>query len=386
MMKTAKRSSWLLRQNYCSYPFMPLIILAGILMLSGCRSRAAIPTLQPTTEKSPASTATSFQIPQSTDNPLPPISPSATPRQPIQLKTKVYNHPGGLFTLRVPETWKINQDQYSASFSDPQGKAHIYVVPINTGYSLDQEAFDRLVDARETNTFSSYDDFIEIDRQNSSATNSITVKKQFLNDGDPKSVESLYRQQGQAVLILDFWSERSDFEAYQPALKDILESANANTGTVSNLQIYSSEGGITTQNDYFSVTVPPSWIARHTSGDQTVVDTFSSPDERAFLQSVVYDDGQPLSRMVAGNIVRTMLREQYAKDVVVHSDSFLADGREQLTWDSKIGNYQGITWFGMRDTTLFSLTVMWDKDLSEYYQGALENIVSTYKILPSEEG
>lgn len=385
-MKTTKHSAWLLQKKRLSYPFMTLFILTGILILAGCGTRPAIPTLQPTAGKIPSSTATSFQIPQSTDNPLPPISPSATPRQPIQLKTKAYTHPGGLFTLLIPEAWKIIQDQYSTSFSDTQGNARIYVVPINTGYPLDQESFRRLVDARETNTFSGYDDFLEIDRQNSNAGKSITVKKQFSNQGDPTSVETFYHQQDQAVLILDFWSDRTDFAAYQAALKDILESISVNTSAVSNLQIYSSENGITTQNNYFSVTTPPSWGTRHTSGDQTVVDTFSSPDERAFLQSLVYDDGQPLSRMVAGNVVRTMLREQYAKDVVVHSDTFLADGREQLTWDSKIGNYQGITWFGMRGTTLFSLTMMWDKDLSEYYQGTLDNIVSTYKIHPSEEG
>lgn len=385
MRKTAEQRGWLHQKIRHHYSFTPLLILLVCCIMAGCRTRPILPTPTPTVEAIPSSTVTTFFASQSTDYPLAPISPSATPRPPIHLKTRIYQHPDDLFTLLVPESWKINQDQNSASFSDPQGGAFFNVYSVNTGYPLDAESFRRFVDARESNVFSGYDSFFEINRQNSVNGNSTIIKKQFSNRGDPKSVETLYQRQDQAIFILDFWTDQIDFEVYQDILNEILESVSINTGAVSSQQIYSSEGENITQNNYFSITVPPYWGIRHTSGEKTVVDTISSPDERAFLQTIIYDDGLPLSRMVAANLVRTMLREQYAKDIAVYSDTLLADGREKLAWNSELGNYQGITWFEPRGTTLLALTMMWDSDLTEYYQGALENMVNTYKVLPPEE-
>jgi hypothetical protein len=383
MRKTTKQLGWLHQTKRHHYSFTPLLILLACFIMEGCRSKPLLPT--PTVEVIPTSTVTTFLASRPTEYPLAPLSPSATPRLPIHLKTRTYQHPEDLFTLLVPESWKINPDQNSASFSDPQGKAVINAYSVNTGYPLDAESFQRFIDARESNVFSGYENFFEIDRQYGVDGNSTIIQKQFSNQGMPKSVETLYQQQGQAILILDFWSDQIDFEAYQDSLKQILESVRINPDAVSSQQIYSSEGGKTTQNNYFSVTVPPYWGIRHTSGEKTVVDTFSSPDERAFLQTVIYDDGVPMSRMVAANLMRTLLREQYAKDVDVYSDTLLADGREKLAWNSKLGNYQGITWFEPRGTALLALTTMWDSDLTGYYQDALEDMVNTYKVLSPGE-
>lgn len=385
MRETARRLGWLYQIKLHQYSITPVSIILICFILMGCRAKPAISTPTLTVGAKPITTTTPFLVSQSTDNPVPQIIPSSTPRPPIQLKTKIYHHPDNVFTLRVPESWEINQDLNHASINDTQSKALINVYTVNTGYPLGEESFQRFVNAREINIFSGHDDFFEIDRQDSASESSIIITKQFSNDGIPTSVETLYKQQDQAILILDFWSDRIDFDAYQDVLKEIQESISINTDAVSVQKIYSSDDKEITLNDYFSITVPPYWEIMHTSGEKTVVDTFSSPDELAFLQTVIYDDGQPLSRMVAGNLVRTIMREQYAKDMTVYSDTLLADGREKLAWNSKAGNYQGITWFESRDTTLLALTVMWDNDFTEYYQSILENMISTYKVLPPEE-
>jgi len=364
-----------------------IFIILVYFFAAGCRAKPASSTLTPTLTAvvSPGQTVTPFLPSQSVDSLIPPIIPSSTPRPPIHLKTKSFQHPDSLFTLLVPESWKIDQDQNSASFSDPEGRALLNVYSVNTGYPLDDESFQRFVDARESNVFSGYDNFFEVDRWSSTDGNSTDIKKQFLYGGEPKSVETLYSKQDHAIIILDFWSDQTSFDAYQDSLKEILESVSINPDAVSNQQVYSSESEKITQNESFSVAVPPYWWIRHTSGEKTTVDTFSSPDERAFLQTIIYDDGQPMSRMVAGNIVRTLLREQYAKDMIIYSDTLLSDGREKMGWNSKQGNYQGITWFETRGTTLLALTMMWDNDLTEYYQNTLEKMVNSYKILATEE-
>jgi hypothetical protein len=387
MRETAKPPGWSHQKIRHHFSFTPLLIILVCFILAGCRTRPNLSTPTPThtVEAIPSTTAIPFRNLQSTEDLLAPIRPSATPRPPIHLKTRNYQHPDNLFTLLVPESWEINQDQNRASISDPQSRAVINIHSVNTGYPLDEESFQRFIDARESNVFSGYDSFFEINRHTSDNGNTTIVNKQFSNDGDAKSVGTLYLQQDQAILILDFWSDQVDFEAYQDVLNEIQESVSMNTDAVSKQQIYSSESEEIAQDNYFSISVPPYWGVRRISGEKTVVDTFSSPDERAFLQTIIYDDGQPLSRMVAGNIVRTMLRERYAKDMVVYADTLLENGREQLAWNSKLGNYQGITWFEARDTTLLALTVMWDNDFTEYYQGALENMVKTSLVLPPEE-
>lgn len=387
MRETIKPPGWSHQRIHRHFSFFALAILLICFILAGCRTRPNLSTPTPTHthEAVPSRTAPPFLALQSTDIPLAPISPSATPRPPVHLKTSIYQHPDDLFTLLVPESWKINHDQNSASFNEPQGEAEINAFSVNTGYPLEEESFRRFVDARESNIFSGYENFFEINHQYSDNGNKAIINKQFSNHGDEKTVGTLYYQQDQAVFILDFWSDQVDFEAYQDVLNEILASVSINADAVSKQSIYSAEMESFTHDNDFSISVPPYWGIRETSGEKTVVVTFSSPDERAFLQTIIYDDGLPLTRMVAGNIVRTMLREQYAKDMVVYADTLLADGREQLAWNSKLGNYQGITWFEARDTTLLALTMMWDNDMTEYYQGALENMVSTYLVPPLEE-
>lgn len=383
-MANIKQPGSVEKANYLTFPHNLFTALTMFLFLAGCKARSALPSSSPTLAE-PTSTASSFQIPETTDSPLPPIEPPGNSSEPLQIETKTYSHPDDLFVLQVPESWEAKQGEYGASFSDPQGKATLNVYAVNTGYPLDRKSFQKLADAWESNTYSDFDDFIEIFRQENATDHSLHIQKQFSNSGDPKIVETLYYQQDQAVLILDFWSDQRDFESYQEVLKKVAESVSIDVEAVSVLGIYSSAGEKFTQDGYFSLVIPPYWGSKQSSGEETIVNTFSSPDEQAYLQAVIYDDGQPLSRTVAGNIVRTMLRENYTKDIVVTSD-LLIKGREQLEWKSIENNYQGVTWFETRGTTLLALTAMWNSEMGDTYQTTLENMTGTFQPLPSEGG
>jgi hypothetical protein len=107
------------------------------------------------------------------------------------------------------------------------------------------------------------------------------------------------------------------------------------------------------------------------------VDTFLSPDEHAAIQVVTYDDGAALSQTVSGDFVLSLLQEKYTNDLYVLSDT-LRNGREQLVWIAFYSDYQGVTIFETQNTTLLMVTVMWENDFNEVYQGMLERVIESY--------
>jgi hypothetical protein len=321
-----------------------------------------------------------FQIQPLSASPTPEHHTSSTLAQKITTTTEVYHHPDNLFNLFVPATWSRRESQSSVTFTDPYKETTLSVQIINTGYSLDQESFSRFVDIRESNIFSGYEGYTLRDRQQDEARSSVFIEKQFLNRGIPTSVGSFYLEKDQAILILDFWARQDEFEAYRELLETIAESVNINTQAVSKLQAFSSDNSSDYQNDYFAIKIPAYWEYERISADNSLVDTFYSPDKRAIIQIVIYDDGEFLAKTVAGDLVRSLLSERYTKGVTVSSDNILPDGRERLIWRSDPGKYQGVSLFETQDTALLLVTAMWKTELNEYYQWLPDDLIDTYKL------
>ena len=114
------------------------------------------------------------------------------------------------------------------------------------------------------------------------------------------------------------------------------------------------------------------------------MDTFTSPDENAVIQMIVYDDGKPISGSVAGAFVRNLIRNYYAKDIVVTSYRYLPDGREELIWNSSGSNYEGTTYFDAANTELIIYTVMSVPDFREIYSEILSNALNSFQRIPSD--
>ena len=114
-----------------------------------------------------------------------------------------------------------------------------------------------------------------------------------------------------------------------------------------------------------------------------MVDTFISPDERAVVQMAIYDDGEPINGSVAGAFVRNLLRNYYAKDIIVTTYKYLPDGREELIWRSPGSNYEGMTYFDTRGTELYIYTVMTETDYKELYFNLLTLVLTSFQSLPS---
>lgn len=307
-----------------------------------------------------------------------------TPTPTQKPETRQYKHPDDIFELSFPMTWSVHSEGDLTRISNPSNEVSINVQIVNTIYKLNQESLTRTVDAREANVFGEYDSYLETDRQVKNSADSYLVEKRLTEDGEPRVVISQYHQIGQYVLILDMWSGLDYYEGNEPELSSILASLSLDESMYESIENYGSKLLTTFSNGSFSLEVPQYWHYRSALADNSVVDTFISPDEHAVIQMAVYDDGEPISGSVAGAFVRNLLRNYYAKDIIVTSYKYLPDGQEKLIWKSAGSNYEGTTYFDARDTELIIYTVMTETDFKEVYSDLLTYALDSFQSLQSD--
>ncbi len=297
---------------------------------------------------------------------------------------KLYEHPDNIFELSIPTTWSVNSDGDSTTINDPVSGVKINIQIVNTVYELDPDSLARTVDAREANIFGEYESYLETDRIENHSDPSYLVEKSLMEDGEPKVIISQYRQSGKFVLVLDLWSGLDYYESNKAELSSILDSLSIDESMQESEDNTGSSLFTTFSNGSFSMEVPQYWHHRTASSDNSVVDTFSSPDENAVIQMVVYDDGERITGSVAGAFVRNLLRNYYAKDIVVTSYKYLPDGKEELIWYSSGSNYQGTTYFDAHDTELIIYTVMTAAIFNDIYNDLLMNALNSFQRAQSD--
>ena len=145
----------------------------------------------------------------------------------------------------------------------------------------------------------------------------------------------------------------------------------------------------TDENDYLELDVPGDWAYgqdRDEENDYWYWDYFSSPDEHAGVESVVFDDGTAWTGGQSGKQALYMLHQFYSDtgeegDIRVSDDSIQKDGSERLVWESKAGDYSGISFFEVRNKTAFLMfTVWWDNEFEDQYLDTLNSVIDSYRI------
>ena len=141
----------------------------------------------------------------------------------------------------------------------------------------------------------------------------------------------------------------------------------------------------TDENDYLAIDLPGDWEYSQTVDAENDVwywDVFASPDGRAGVESIVYDEGKPLN---TGKTALNWLHQNYSStgqegDIRISDDSIQKDGSERLTWASKGGNYSGISFFEIRKpTAMLMFTVLWDDASAEQYGDVLDQVIGSYR-------
>ena len=163
-----------------------------------------------------------------------------------------------------------------------------------------------------------------------------------------------------------------------PAPTEAAASTDVSTG--SELLTFADE------SDYFEIDVPGDWEytqEKDTENNNWYWDKIISPDGAAGIESIVYDDGQPLN---TGKTVLNWLHQFYSStgkegDIRISDDSIQKDGSERLTWESKGGGYSGISFFEVRKpTAMLMFTVWWDNDAEDQYGQILDDVITSYRV------
>jgi len=153
-----------------------------------------------------------------------------------------------------------------------------------------------------------------------------------------------------------------------------------------------SSGGLTTftdQNKYYAIDVPSDWAYSQTVDSEKnyyYIDTFTSPDQMALVENIVYDDGKPFTGNDKSKFSLYLLNTFYSKtgkegDIRVSDYRMMQDGSERMVWTSKAGGYSGITFLETRSSTTFLLfTVEWVNSAEDQYKSILDDVIASYRV------
>ena len=144
----------------------------------------------------------------------------------------------------------------------------------------------------------------------------------------------------------------------------------------------------TDQNKYFAIDVPGDWTYSQQVDSQNNYwywDSLVAPDGNAKVESVVYDDGTSWSGTQNGAEALYLLNKFYSStgregDIRISNDSIQKDGSERLTWKSTGGQYSGVSFFEIRNSTAFLMfTTMWSNAYADQYKTVLDSVVASYR-------
>lgn len=168
----------------------------------------------------------------------------------------------------------------------------------------------------------------------------------------------------------------------------------ASPQTVKTEEPGSNSGGLKTftdQNDYYQIELPSDWEYSQTTDEENdyyYIDTFTSPDENALIENIVYDDGTAFTGSDKSRFALYLLNTFYSDtgkegDIRVSDDSIQKDGSERLIWRSTGGKYSGISFLETRGdarTTFLFFTVEYSNDFKDTYADLLDDVIASYTI------
>ncbi len=327
-------------------------------------------------------------IPTSTPKPQQDTEPETQPEEPVgvapfTLSNSIYSHPSGIFDTYPPEGWSQEEDSGSTLFSAPDDSGAVYFQVTNTGFQLNADEFTNFVNAREANSFGGFEGYAEVNRDIDTSQGVAGVTKDLLFNGIPQRVYTFYGQHDQAIYALDFWADSDVFDAYMDVYENMIDGTTVYSDRAAAQDTYLWVYDFYGPGDLFTMEVPIGFEYTYSedTGDAIViVDSFYSPDGNMVIENVAYDDGETISKSVAGQFALQLLHAFYAEDIKITGDKVQPDGSERLTWYSPSGGYSGISFFESRGTTFLLLSLWWDDDYEDVYASVVDNAINTYSV------
>lgn len=278
----------------------------------------------------------------------------------------------------MPQQWSLVDEQDDrASFASDDNTGFLQIIATNTIYPIQGDALLQFAKSIEQG-FEIYDDY-QFLRQKS-GHQVVVVERAFTYEGVPQRVRTYFLADNATVLSLDFWADADVADAYFRFYEKWLDDIFYHTDAMAQLPPYADTWTYTAPDNLFQMEVPMAWYYSSNTGDNAVVERFDEPNGLAFIESLAYDDGTPISKSMAGRFALQLLHEYYANDIKVTDDQVQPDGSERLIWASKGQNTKGITFFETRGTTFLLLTLVADQDAFEAFTPVFNAVIQSYDI------
>jgi hypothetical protein len=314
-----------------------------------------------------------------------PTSTSAPTEEPaaFKLDAKLYTHNKNTFSMYPPAGWKIDDTDPGGTvtwFTSPDEKASIAVTVINTGYELDAQSFSNYVDAREYFFFERRFDLVKSINKKVNEADAL-VEKTFSINNVPQRSQTKYIKEGQAIYSVDYFSDADVADVYFKAFPKVAEKFTTNPSGVSNLDLYNSFFTFKDQNNLYTIKVP-AWTYDYKTGQDIYIDSFSSPDGNAAIQTIVFDVKKNVTQSLAGQVALILLNQFYttgAGDIKISKDTPQPDGRERLDWRSKKSNLEGVTVFESRGHDLILFSVFYGSQVKDVFTNSLNIVLDSYQ-------
>jgi len=131
----------------------------------------------------------------------------------------------------------------------------------------------------------------------------------------------------------------------------------------------------------FSLEIPAGWSQEQDSDliENAVVDTFTAPDGKAFVQVLVNETNVDIDAVQKGQYTLDFMRRLYGSDLRVAKDVALADGREMLEWWSDMNEISGRTYFDTAEGYLFFTSTYAHEDHEKTYRPVLEQVDKSFE-------
>lgn len=150
------------------------------------------------------------------------------------------------------------------------------------------------------------------------------------------------------------------------------------------------------QNNLLAFDLPGNWTYEHEDMGRDIYsdavayrDTFGSPDETAFIESLVLFADNTVNNSVSQAAALDILNTYYSStgtnngDIRISSDQIMQDGSERFEWKSRGGGYSGVTFFEVRGSdkkTWLMWTLWWSDSADQSVLDVIDGAISSYYV------
>jgi hypothetical protein len=355
-----------------------------------------IATATPTTTATPLPTSTFTPTPPPTSTPTPegPRSASGDPIAvrfgSLKLSNTLYTHPKGFVSFYPMEGWKIQESDFAVVMSDPDHNVTYSVTATNTGYELDDNAFEQFRKNTEEG-YSLLPGYKELDKGENKDINLYYIEKTYQSNGQAMYAFSVYQKFGSAIYLVELVGpadlvRHEDTNAYWVMFNSFSQTIVVHSEIVAQFPIYQWTWDYTIKSVGASITVPWSWAFNVDQKDKINFIYFNSPDNLAGIDILDMQTVKLVGeagKKIAVDYSLTYLKSATGNDdfEIIGPEKYKEDGMYLYSWSSKASGLIGVTILDTRTPNRLVVIIMYARtNVLKTYQDLFVQIGDSYTL------